>query len=66
MSGKLTVRIVILIPFLLAGAMLLYAQAGNEGTIEGTVTDQTGAVVSGAEITATHTTTGAAFHTTSK
>src|SRR5215472_8343203 len=46
--------------------MLLNAQGGNQGTLEGLVADPTGAVVPGAEITATHTTTGAAFQTTSR
>src|SRR5262245_9718004 len=46
--------------------MLLNAQGGNQGTLEGLVTDQTGAVLPGAEITGTHTTTGAAFQTTSR
>ncbi len=65
MLSRLTTRI-ILISLLFAGVTLASAQGGNQGTIEGTVTDQTGAMVPGAEITATHTATGAEFKTTSK
>lgn len=59
-------RIAVLISLLLAGVATAYAQGGNQGAIEGTVTDQSGAVVQGAELTATHTATGTAFNTTSK
>jgi outer membrane receptor protein involved in Fe transport len=65
MLNRLTARI-ILISLLLAAVTLAFAQGGNQGTLEGTVTDQTGAMVTGAEITATHTATGAEFKTTSK
>src|SRR5689334_15533834 len=40
------------------------AQTGNQGTIEGTVSDPSGAVVSGAQITATNAATGASFSVT--
>lgn len=43
----------------------LYAQAGATGTILGTVTDSTGAIVSNAAVTVTNTATGAAVRTTS-
>jgi hypothetical protein len=43
---------------LLAGAGYLFAQAGGTGTIQGTVTDPSGAVVTGATITATNLATG--------
>ena len=66
MFFKLSVKVVVLISVLLAGATLSSAQGGNQGAIEGTVADQTGAMVSGAELTATHTATGATFKTTSK
>src|SRR5215469_6612466 len=55
---------------LLAGLLFLLAslpsmaQSGNQGTIEGTVSDPSGAVVSGAQITATNTATGATFSVT--
>jgi outer membrane receptor protein involved in Fe transport len=49
--------------FLLA-ALPLTAQSGNQGTLEGTITDPSGAVVSGAQITATNTATGATFSVT--
>src|SRR5438067_13537548 len=44
--------------FLLA-SLPLTAQSGNQGTIEGTVSDPSGAVISGAQITATNTANGA-------
>jgi outer membrane receptor protein involved in Fe transport len=66
MSSKLIAQIAILTSLLLAGALLVSAQGGNQGTIEGTVADQSGAVVPGAEITVTHVATGAVFQTTSK
>src|SRR5438046_7222359 len=46
--------------FLLA-SLPLPAQSGNQGTMEGTVSDPSGAVVSGVQITATNTATGATF-----
>src|SRR2546430_10546326 len=49
--------------FLLA-SFPLTAQSGNQGTIEGTVSDPSGAVVSGAQISATNTATGATFSVT--
>jgi hypothetical protein len=63
LSGK---TVTVLILALLAGITAASAQGGNQGTIEGAVTDPTGAVVSGAELTATNTGTGAIFKTTSK
>src|SRR5690348_15739325 len=42
-------------------SVLAFAQTGNQGTIEGTVTDPSGAVVPGATITATNTATGVNF-----
>jgi hypothetical protein len=66
MSSSLTARIVILTSFLFAGTVLLSAQSGDQGTIQGTAIDQSGAVVPEAEITATLTTTGASFQTMSK
>src|SRR5438067_10240046 len=49
--------------FLLA-SFPLTAQSGNQGTIEGTVSDPSGAVISGAQITATNTANGARFSVT--
>jgi hypothetical protein len=43
---------------LLAGGSLLCAQTSGTGSIEGTVTDSTGALVTGASVTATNTLTG--------
>jgi Carboxypeptidase regulatory-like domain len=43
----------------------LFAQAGATGTILGTVTDSTGAIVPGAKVTVTNTATNAAFQTVS-
>lgn len=51
---------------LLLGGLMSFAQVGNQGLIQGTVIDQTGAVVPGAEITATRTATGTTVKTTSK
>src|SRR5215831_7471424 len=66
MFNRLLARIAILSFVLFAVASQASAQGGNQGAIQGTVTDQTGAVVSAAELTATHTETGATFKTTSK
>src|SRR5882724_8787 len=41
------------------------AQSGNHGVLEGTLADQSGAVVPGAEILAVHTATGAVYKSTS-
>jgi len=43
----------------------LYAQAGATGTILGTVTDSTGAIVPNAKVTVTNTATNTEFRTTS-
>src|SRR5215469_7551052 len=66
MFNRPSARIAILSLVLFTVVSLASAQGGNQGAIQGTVTDQTGAVVSGAELTATHTDTGATFKTTSK
>src|SRR5260370_42365100 len=66
MFRSLAAQIAILISFLFLAATVALAQGGgNQGTMEGTVPDQSGAVVRGVEITATLTTTGAAFKATS-
>ena len=43
---------------LLAAALPAFGQVGGTGTIQGTVTDPSGAVVSGASVTATNVATG--------
>src|SRR6266700_883889 len=40
------------------------AQSGNQGTLEGTLVDQSGAIVPGGEIVAIHTSTGATYKST--
>src|SRR5216684_1451316 len=65
MLSHITARIAFTIALLLIAVGSSLAQVGNQGTIQGTVVDQTGAVVPGAEITATRTATGATFKTTS-
>src|SRR6202453_2571875 len=49
---------------LLVAAGRLLGQAGATGTILGTVTDSTGAIVPGVKVTVTNTATNAAFRTT--
>jgi len=66
MSVRLSLRIAVLISVMLALSTVAPAQGGNQGSIEGTVADPSGAVVSGAELTATHTATGVSYKTTSK
>lgn len=58
-------RTIIVSCVLIAGFTFAFAQGGNQGTLQGTVQDQAGAVVPGAEITATNTATGATFKTSS-
>src|SRR5947209_218951 len=60
-----TAQIAVMVALLLGG-LTSFAQVGNQGLIQGTVIDQTGAVVPGAEITATRTATGTTVKTTSK
>jgi len=48
---------------LLACAGRLFAQAGASGTILGTVTDSTGAIIPDVKVTVTNTKTNLAFHT---
>src|SRR5215469_10500690 len=54
-------RVFHLCPFILAAMLAAFhanAQVGGGGTIQGTVTDPSGAVVAGAEVTATNVATG--------
>ncbi len=57
------VRFVLCLAALLAAPVSLLAQAGATGSIVGTVTDSTGAVISGARVTVTNAATGVPFHT---
>lgn len=63
---RLFTKIAFGICVLLVGSFLAFAQGGNQGTIAGIVTDQSGAAVLGAQVTATHTATGTAFTASSK
>ena len=49
--------------FVLASAVVMYAQGGGTGTILGTVTDSSGAVVANAGVDITNTATGVTNHT---
>src|SRR5260370_30015696 len=64
MFSKLSTKIAVWISVMLVG--ITVASAKGQGSIEGTVADPTGAVVSGAQLTATHTATGTTFKTASK
>ncbi|HZQ91406.1 MAG TPA: TonB-dependent receptor [Terriglobales bacterium] len=56
---------VVVISFVLLFAACALAQLGNQGTLQGTVTDPSGAVVPGARLTATNTATGLSVTTES-
>ena len=58
-----TIRIILCLTMLLTVTGSLHAQAGASGTILGTVTDSTGAIVPNVKITVTNTQTGVAFQT---
>src|SRR5579863_2805615 len=58
-----SLRITLWITVLLMFAGKLFAQAGATGTILGTVTDATGAIVPNAKVTVTNTSTNVAFRT---
>jgi Carboxypeptidase regulatory-like domain len=58
-------RIVLCLVTLLATGSILFAQAGATGTILGSVTDPTGAVVPNAKVTVTNVATGVNFDTVS-
>jgi hypothetical protein len=64
MFNSMTARTLICIPFLLIALSAAFSQGGNQGTLQGAVQDPSGAVVRGAEVTATQTSTGASFKTT--
>ena len=58
-SLRITLGLVILLAF----AGRLYAQAGATGTVLGTVTDSTGAIIPNVKVTVTNTKTNLAVHT---
>jgi hypothetical protein len=58
-------RFLAFLALILLGSTLVPAQSTvGTGSIQGSVTDQTGAVVSGAKVTITNQATGAAIHLT--
>jgi hypothetical protein len=59
------IRTVLCFAVLSLAATSLFGQAGATGSIIGTVTDSTGAVVPGARVTVTNTATGVSFHAVS-
>ncbi len=59
-----SLRITLCITILLVVAGKLFAQGGATGTILGTVTDATGAIVANAKVTVTNTATNVPFRTT--
>src|SRR5215813_8899115 len=64
MKTKLCLLFLVTVISSLLGAQLLFAQGTDLGTIRGTVTDSTGAVVPGAKVTVTDTGTGSMRETT--
>jgi hypothetical protein len=60
-----SIQIALLVVSLFAVSARLYAQAGATGTILGTVTDSTGAIISNAVVTVTNAATGAKVRLTS-
>ena len=58
-----TIRLILCITVLLTTTGRVFAQAGATGTILGTVTDSTGAVLSGVKVTVTNTQTNVSFRT---
>ena len=58
-----TLRLTLCLIALLVMTGRLFAQAGATGTILGTVTDSTGAIIPNVKVTVTNTATNSAFHT---
>src|SRR5438874_4288462 len=56
---RLRASFVLLLSTLLFAASLAIAQSGNQGSIEGTVTDTSGALIAGAHVKATNVATDA-------
>jgi outer membrane receptor protein involved in Fe transport len=63
MKWKLCSIVVLLVAAILLPSTSLWSQ-GNQGTLEGSVVDQSGAAVPDASLTATNKATGIKFHTT--
>jgi Carboxypeptidase regulatory-like domain/TonB dependent receptor-like, beta-barrel len=59
------IRTAVVLALLLIAASLGYGQAGATGTILGTVTDSTGAIIPNAKITVTNTATNVSYRTVS-
>jgi hypothetical protein len=59
-----SIRFSLVLMFLLATAGTMFGQAGATGTILGTVTDGSGAVLPNVKVTVTNTATNIAFHAT--
>jgi hypothetical protein len=60
---RTTARVIALLIVMMAGASAIYAQK-DTGSITGTVTDQSGAIVTGAKVTVTDVDRGTSAHTT--
>ena len=58
-----TTRILLLCLLVISASGLLYAQGGANGSILGTVTDASGAVIANAKVDVTNATTGVVIHT---
>src|SRR5438477_362020 len=67
-GGNVTMKVhkFLLCVFVTASATLLYGQGGANGTIVGTVTDNSGAVVANANVDITNVATGTSSHATSR
>src|SRR5258708_36261523 len=63
MRNKITS--LLLMGLLLLAANICFAQSGNQGSIEGTITDSSGAAVAGAKVILTSEATSIAFTTSS-
>ncbi len=59
-----TFRLCFALTLLLVSTGRMFGQAGATGTILGTVTDSTGAIIPNVKVTVTNTATNVAFHTT--
>jgi hypothetical protein len=57
------IRLILCLAVVLTATGRVFAQAGATGTILGTVTDSTGAILSNVKVTVTNTQTNVAFHT---
>ena len=57
-------KVFLVLVILLVGTGRMFGQAGATGTILGTVTDSTGAIIPNVKVTVTNTATNVAFRTT--